>query len=83
MSRVGQYDFPNVHEYNSLAQKLEQMKQRQREIASDEMQAILEQRDLALAKVSNIYIWKIKKKKKKKTQIYQTFKISVKKIAYI
>ncbi|XP_071161866.1 mirror-image polydactyly gene 1 protein-like isoform X1 [Mytilus edulis] len=54
MSRVGQYDFPNVHEYNSLAQKLEQMKQRQREIASDEMQAILEQRDLALAKARKL-----------------------------
>lgn len=56
MTRVGHYDFPSSQEYTSVIHKLEQMKQRQREIASDEMQAIMEQRDLAMAKVGCIKV---------------------------
>ncbi|KAJ8308214.1 hypothetical protein KUTeg_013088 [Tegillarca granosa] len=41
-------------EYTTLAQRLELMKQRQREITAEEMQDILEQRDLARAKARKL-----------------------------
>jgi NADH:ubiquinone oxidoreductase subunit E len=40
--------------YNSLLRRLEQVKQRQREITKEEMHTVLEERDLAQARVREI-----------------------------
>ena len=55
LTRLDQFDFPRTQEYTALVQKLEQTKKRQREITTDEMQAVLEQRDMTLAKVYIIF----------------------------